>query len=45
MTEEHVARVYGLIESKRKVARYLHAAPILVEEDSDTRQVDPMAAD
>ena len=45
MTEEHVARVYGLIESKRKVARYLHAAPILVEEDSDTRQVNPVAAD
>jgi len=45
MAEEHVARVYGLIESKRKVARYLHAAPILVEEDSDTRQVDPVAAD
>jgi NAD+ synthase len=45
MTEDHVARVYGLIEAKRKVAHYLHAAPILVEKDSDTRQVNPVAAD
>ncbi len=29
---EQVERVYHMIESKRKVARYLHAAPLLVEE-------------
>jgi len=45
MTEEQVKRVYRLIESKRKVARYSHATPLLVEEDSKTWQDSPMAAD
>jgi NAD+ synthase len=31
MKEEQVKRVYDSIESKRRAARYLHAAPILVE--------------
>jgi NAD+ synthase len=29
---EQVARVYGIIESRRVASRYLHAAPVLVEE-------------
>jgi NAD+ synthase len=32
MTAEHVKRVYAMIESKRRVARYLRSAPLLVEE-------------
>jgi NAD+ synthase len=32
MVVEQVERVYRMIESKRKVTRYLHAAPLLVEE-------------
>jgi NAD+ synthase len=31
LTPEQAARVYESIESKRKVAHYLHAAPVLVE--------------
>jgi NAD+ synthase len=31
LTAEQVQRVYGVIESKREAAKYLHAAPILVE--------------
>lgn len=31
MTEEQVNHVYGIIDSKRRVARYLHSAPLLVE--------------
>jgi NAD+ synthase len=31
LTEEQVARVYRDIEAKRRAARYLHAAPLLVE--------------
>jgi NAD+ synthase len=31
-TEEQVKRVYNMIESKRKVAHYLHAVPALVDE-------------
>ncbi len=31
LTEEQVERVYASIESKRKVAHYLHAPPVLVE--------------
>jgi len=44
MTEEYVERVYGLIESKRKVARYLHAAPLLVEVDRESKQGSLVAA-
>jgi NAD+ synthase len=32
MKEEHVKRVYDIIESKRRVAGYLHAAPMLVKQ-------------
>jgi NAD+ synthase len=32
LDEKQVQRVYRMIESKRNVARYLHAAPLLVEE-------------
>ena len=31
LTEEQVGRVYQAIETKRNVAQYLHAAPMLVE--------------
>ena len=31
LNAEQVKRVYDIIESKRRVARYLHAAPVLVE--------------
>jgi len=30
LTPEQVARVYEMIESKRKVSKYLHSAPVLV---------------
>lgn len=33
LTAEQVRRVYRMIDSKRRVARYLHAAPLLVETD------------
>lgn len=29
---EQIGRVYGIIDSRRRAARYLHAAPVLVEE-------------
>jgi NAD+ synthase len=32
LDEKQVQRVYGIIDSKRNVARYLRAAPVLVEE-------------
>lgn len=32
LTEEQVERVYAMIESRRKVTRYLHAAPSLIEQ-------------
>jgi len=32
LSEKQVSRVYALIESRRKVTRYLHASPALVEE-------------
>jgi NAD+ synthase len=32
LNEKQVQRVYGMIESKRNVARYLRAAPLLVDE-------------
>jgi len=35
MTEAQVERVYATIESKRKAALYLHAAPVLVEKLED----------
>lgn len=31
MSEEQVERIYGMIESKRKMTRYLRAAPMLIE--------------
>jgi NAD+ synthase len=31
LTEEQVNRVYAMVESRRKVTHYLHAAPLLVE--------------
>ena len=31
LSEEQVARVYGDIASKRRAARYLHAAPIILD--------------
>ena len=34
LTAEQVARVYGQIEAKRKVARYLHSVPILIHEEA-----------
>ena len=30
LTVEEVKRAYGMIDSKRKVARYLHLPPVLV---------------
>jgi NAD+ synthase len=35
LKEEQVERVYAIIESKRRAARYLHAAPMLVEKLDD----------
>jgi NAD+ synthase len=35
LTPEQVERVFRDIEGKRRVARYLHAAPVLVEEIHD----------
>jgi len=32
LSPEQIERVYGIIDSRRKAARYLHAAPVLVEE-------------
>jgi len=32
LEEDQVERMYGMIEAKRKVARYLHAPPLLVEQ-------------
>lgn len=32
MTEEQIRRVYGMIDSKRRMARYLHSEPLLVEQ-------------
>jgi NAD+ synthase len=32
MTKEQVERAYQMIESKRRVTRYLHAAPLLVDD-------------
>jgi NAD+ synthase len=32
MTPDQVTRAYSMIESKRRMARYLHAQPLLVEE-------------
>ena len=32
LNEEQVQRVYGMVESKRKITRYLQSAPLLVEE-------------
>ena len=31
LNEQQVERVYGMIDSKRSVARYLRSAPLLVE--------------
>jgi len=32
LKEAQVERVYAIIESKRRAARYLHAAPMLVKQ-------------